>query len=134
MREIKFRAWDSVGNCWLRSELIQDLIAVGIPDEPRNGIFTIHEYETKRFTIMQFTGLTDRQGVEIYEGDIIRYYNEVNQTYGHDDCEVLWNQARCYFELKAAHEYFGHLDISQQEDGRYEIMGNIYENPELLEH
>ncbi len=84
---------------------------------------------------MQFTGLRDKTGKEIYEGDVVKRFAEVNESFGFNLCVVKWNQGRCYYELdRANHQssYWGHMNGSHAKEGRYEVIGNIYENPELL--
>ena len=117
MREIKFRAWDVLNNKMLNWGDIFHLPAWEIfPGTP----------EQRPFNIMQYTGLQDRNGREIYEGDIIEFLeNESGET---------WT-AKIVFENLA----FKALDV---EDGGYEydfddlteieVIGNIYENPEIL--
>jgi hypothetical protein len=112
MREIKFRAWD--GN---EMEYIDDWYWFeerGVHDSRGEG-FGIS------FNIMQYTGLLDKNGKEIYEGDIY-------QSNGLFPCEVKFGEGRFYGE--------GSLE-SLSEDincyGELEVIGNIYENPNLLE-
>ena len=77
-------------------------------------------------TVGQFTGLTDRNGVKIFEGDIVRYGDTIHR--------VVFEQRNgtAYFGLVyAACETlpFGHYQDLKQ----IEVIGNIYDNPELLE-
>ena len=72
--------------------------------------------ENEDYILMQFTGLTDRNGKEIYEGDVVRHYYQ-------DTSELLfieWEKQRAGFILSG-------------DEIMYEVIGNIYSNPELLE-
>jgi len=101
MREIKFRAWDG-------REIFQAMLTVA-PD----GIINPTSID-----LMQYTGLKDKNGKEIYEGDIIRVYDGENTEVYYDD--------GCFLVLGfRADELYLHEDTC-------EVVGNIYENPELL--
>jgi len=79
-----------------------------------------------RKTVGQFTGLLDKNGKEIYGGDIIKI-----TTSGNYNAVIVWNEETCAFSAKAIHfrtisdHLFG-ANIS-------EVIGNIHDNPELLE-
>ena len=72
---------------------------------------------------LQFTGLHDKNGKEIYEGDIVRIDGGLKWI-----CKWSDNHARFYFDTGLHKTY----DFSAQESSDFEVIGNIYENPELL--
>ena len=104
MREIKFRALDKACNCYVTDNTRLYL----------NGCVSIEGvYATTDVTLEQFTGLLDKTGVEIYEGDIT------------DLGEVIWNEESAEF-------FVGGLNI-QAYGCKPKVIGDIHENPELLE-
>lgn len=106
MREIKFRAWDGKSMVF-HSDLKQIAMseAVGY-------------YNWGNLEIMQYTGLRDKNGKEIYEGDIVK-----GLGYDEDLSEVILEPSGGFYY---AWSEYGH----SAED--IEVIGNIYENPELL--
>jgi uncharacterized phage protein (TIGR01671 family) len=111
MREIKFRAWD------LDKKIMFNACFVGI-----GKVFSITKTfnpskQLENVILMQYTGLEDKNGVEIYEGDIIRE--------GEGIINVVVNRGGCYWL-----EYDYPLYVPDKE--WIEVIGNIYENPKLL--
>jgi len=143
-REIKFRAWDKEKHCWYepiheayKGNLFELLVGFGgdLSAHTMNGM--IHESMwPDRFELMQFTGLKDRNGTEIYEGDILSYhsfyegdwYNQSGIGY------VIWDEEGHSIAIRGNNGEELYLcstwDIAKNYGG--EVIGNIYENPELL--
>lgn len=81
--------------------------------------------------LMQSTGLKDKNGVEIYEGNIIELETGNNETF---IAPVVYNKDECRFDLEHPEGYHGHWNLCLRtiDACNYRSIGNIYENPELL--
>ena len=84
--------------------------------------------------LMQFTGLHDKNGKEIYEGDIVRLYGWWNASgpagFDSDIQPVIWDEEVCGFSPYAIYDCDCGVYHAPEET---EVIGNIHENPELLE-
>jgi len=116
MRIIKFRSWDGRNK------------QMDYPDNIANGI------DGDKYQIMQFTGLHDKNGKEIYEGDIVSEgdnYPSVVQWNNESACFELWEQ---YPRKGGEKETFDRYhEMTAYTDGVGEVIGNIYENPKLIQ-
>jgi uncharacterized phage protein (TIGR01671 family) len=111
-REIKFRVWDKEeGMIYINSST--DTHVLG--GEYAYEIISSGEYPT-----MQYTGLKDKNGVEVYEGDVVKVNGEYMEVYFKDG----------YFGWGWEHEGVYSFDPFGVEE--IEVIGNIYENPELV--
>ena len=110
-REIKFRAWDKETNQWCDNNRI--IINANGKIWHRFG-----DELTNKVIIQQFTGLKDKNGKEIFEGDMVVPYYGVKNTKGYP-CIVDWRSNTGF------HPFVG-TRISNE---KWEIIGNIYENP-----
>lgn len=122
MREIKFRGWNPKNKCWLHGFYLQNRRAHFVcPDEFAHGK-SWDDYELLPETLGQFTGLTDKNGREIYEGDVVCLNGIIDAVviykYGSFSMNAINNATDFYF--------------APWEQKDYEVLGNIHDNPELL--
>ena len=102
---------------------IKDGDATWLCDESNDVVKVIPE------TVGQYTGLTDKNGVKIFEGDILGGYLDDNYPENQTVMEVVW--CDCWWGTK---EIGCDPDLLEWEDGEIlEIVGNVFDNPEMLE-
>lgn len=147
MREFKFRAWDKENNAMLYDSVGEEpwesdpnyikVMHNGIlfADSPDMGYYGGGEWSYKRgtFEIMQYTGLNDKNGTEIYEGDIIdgSWINPMSKEKVMRHYQVTFTKGKYDAELIGHHPYG--TTMLYFENDKSEVIGNIYENSELLE-
>ena len=126
MRDIKFRAWNGKRMLFMGAGGYNDFeLAGGSIYEPSE--FEVHRRE---YPLMQYTGLTDKNGIEIYDGDIVNLINAVKRLDGTLEdilCKVKWcYETACFYADELG---FGAYSLTDYE---VEVIGTIYQNPELL--
>lgn len=129
-RWIKFRAWDTVcKNMYYPDTQPGPVLYL-------NGCLALERsWVTGDFSLMQFTGLKDKNGKEIYEGDVVRAFDyDMNPNDPVIIGTVIFDEARAAWCI-----HYGPLDTGDTElawdmgISEYEIIGNIYEDPKLIE-
>lgn len=123
MREIKFRGRRLDGKGWTHGFLFAEKgRAYIITDSTGFGFI---KFEVAPATVGQYTGLKDKNGREIYEGDIIGGSNgSINGWEWPFKSEIKWNDEECGFNTPN----WGYMDSTHY----YNVLGNIHDNPELL--
>ena len=121
MREIKFRAWERSRNTMIHNAIEYELLHLAKPTHSTDDKFNnigFSPQEIEYFEIMQFTGLSDKNGKEIYEGDLVKFKGSV--------FSVVYrkNEFIC-IDKKDTHYIYPYYEA-------IELIGNIYENPSLL--
>jgi hypothetical protein len=114
MREILFRGKDIVNGKWVSGFLVS---------EKHIGSFLVCE-PVRPETIGQFTGLNDKNGKKIFEGDIIKTRHGIRYIVFEDGCFGARPNDRLFAALR---------NYNRELNGDWEVIGNIHDNPELLE-
>ena len=121
----KFRAWDKISKNMFPVMMI-DFGQSYVMIEEINGLWCERDFD--EIELMQSTGLIDEDGKEIFEGDILK-------TYDGELAKVVWNKELACWEAEFLDEIVDLSEVADVKSNRSdcEIVGNIYENPELLE-
>ena len=125
MRELKFRVWDKRYKRYVKPYAVcLDGRAIAIT-EPSNDLETL---DSERAIIEQYTGLKDKNGQKIYEGDIV-----LDCYDGEDTFIVEWDKDTASFILTDTEHILNVSFDNFYPDKYLEVIGNIHENKELLE-
>lgn len=145
MRTIKFRAKKATNDVWVYGSLIySNDLNTAIFSQGDGSVNSMDWAYVNSETIGQFTGLFDKNGKEIYDGDILRFpakyeYEKENfvafEVFWHDnDCaqnHIGWQMNRLHFQGCIC-GYSGLETFLPKWTSRMEIIGNIHDNPELI--
>ena len=137
MRKIKLRAWDEESQKIYYVVTLDTESVYGKCEVPILRVITgkmLDEYQPEYktvydYTLMQYTGLKDKNGVEIYEGDIVE--NTTQTVYLGDKYEVVWNKNYAGYQLMS-NGFTSNIPLIQNFMS-YKVIGNIFENPELIQ-
>ena len=130
MREILFRGKRTDNGEWIEGCFL-DKNNIGIfYDDTEESDCSVHIFPVVSKTVGQYTGLTDKNGKKIFEGDIINTPDRL--------VKVVWFAGNAQFDLHFV-RYVDDITITNfkgihmRDLKEYEVIGNIHDNPELLE-
>jgi len=122
MREIKFRAWDAELDFMVNPSAyfveFDGSVWFNNTDDTGDELYD----QSSKLVLMQYTGLKDKNGVEIYESDIVKHKNGWTGV-------VAWNQEDCSFISENVKD---RIDTAWLSPDIQTVIGNIHQNPELL--
>lgn len=120
MRQIKFRVWDKKERRFLTQKEMTEIggfyYTYGVDPDP------------EEYVLMQFTGLKDKNGKEIYEGDVV----ESKDWHTDADGRCVLSDANSYMKKKVIEYRTKEPFVGFTIPSKCEVIGNIYENPELI--
>lgn len=125
MREIKFRAKRTDNGAWVTGDLqhVQRINTKEQSGRRSEPAVRIANCDVDEETIGQYTGLKDKYGREIYEGDILYYRDAKIKT------PITYRNGGFYFSHYGGTTFSA---IADHEINKYTVVGNIHDNPELL--
>lgn len=134
MREIKFRGKEEYSGEWVYGYYCRGgwINPVNGIETPRHIIHAEYLFDVDPDTLGQYTGLKDKNGKEIYEGDVVVVTNLMVEGFGEQMLtSIVYDEELACFDFKASDRQ--RCICTSVLDAELEVIGNIFDNPELLE-
>lgn len=129
MREIKFRVWDNgLMKKFVRIPFYLNCEGYVYKDNDPHGVDMSGKRSVspmQNVIAMQFTGLKDKNGKEVYEGDLITWPHLNNL----ETCEVYYNESEFAFVARPINK---NIELESWLDSTCKVIGNVFENPDLI--
>lgn len=135
MRQVKYKAWDKVEKEWIDIKHFGfengELWYVQAIDKNERDIDPPYFPDSNDIELIEYTGMSDRDGVEVFEGDIVelltKYGKDVGVVVFIEGCfKIRWDSKNKFPKNR---EMIGHYYINS----KTKVIGNVYEQPELIE-
>ena len=132
MREILFRGKEAETGKWIYGwvfgEKAKSIIELDKGYIGKEGVESYYTSVVTPETVGQYTGLDDKNGVRIFEGDVVRYLNSIESGNGvviFDTCAFLFN----WIDIDETDSLLRYFQCSEE----LEVIGNVHDNPEVTE-
>jgi len=137
MRVTKYRAWNKKKKSWLGVNLHMAVVDGMLYWQFGYGCEILSAEEKENIELSEYTGLKDKEGIEIYEGDIVKCVsmndgNAFCDAWGHNKEGDSVAVPKVIEKDKEGIDWNWFCDIRESPE-HWEIIGNLYENPELME-
>ena len=124
MREILFRGKRKDNGEWLKGDLLQNVDCLKIREQEKSINQTARSFEVIPETVGQYTGLNDKNGKKIFEGDIVK----LSYKDGFEIGLIGWSNIDVRYKFASPDGTAYGIDVTDT----FEVIGNIHDNPEFL--